>query len=291
MTNHRCDSCLPDSSLIAGALRDSGIDDVDIHVFEQLESTSQWLQQNQNATLPEAEKALRTQLCVTDSQVAGIGRRGKTWQSLPGNITFSIYSASARHAQDLMGLSLVTGIAVAETLQEALSLPVQLKWPNDLVFDDAKLGGLLTEILSKSSGVKKNEPGDSDSSIVRSEIITGVGINVRRDPEVSVLGMGAVSLEEAHKPLTRGNRDHLIGTISANILNAQQRFEHDGWSVFENQWKQLDWLADTTVLIHRESSTEPAIARGVNEKGALLVERNGIVEPLYGGQVSIRRKV
>lgn len=273
---------LPDAVAISDELQRRHVDGVEIHVFETLESTSGWLREQIFA--PDRGNA-NVHLCITDSQIAGIGRRGKSWQTRPGNMTFSVRSLIARQPQELLGLSLVTGIGVASALRDALSLCVELKWPNDVILQDAKLGGLLTEIVARGNVDQQESP------VEVSEIITGVGINVLGDPAVSLLGIGATSLEEAGVNLPRGNRDRLVGTIAASILHSHHQFEQEGWAPFENHWKQFDWLSDKPVSIHRESLTEHAVARGVNHQGALLVEREGELSPLYGGNVSIRPKV
>src|SRR5262245_2998906 len=84
-------------------------------------------------------------LLVAGEQTAGRGRRGRRWHSAPGaGLTFSLSRRVRRPARELAALSLVTGVAVARALR-GLGVPVELKWPNDLVAGGAKLGGILVE--------------------------------------------------------------------------------------------------------------------------------------------------
>ena len=267
---------LPNADLIQRHIRTLCHSEVQIHAFEQLGSTSVWLREH--AAELEQNHGPVNHLCITDWQSAGVGRRGKSWQARPGNLMFSLLSFSDKPARDLIGLSLVTGIAVAEGLQDIANMPVQLKWPNDLILTDTKLGGLITELAA----------GPLQSGKRCTRLLTGIGINLLHDETVLELSIGATSLEAVGVRCARVDRDAIAGRLVAGVLAAHQRFEEAGWSVFAERWAALDWLHDKEVLIHRDKSTEQAVARGVNEQGALLVERAGEITPVYSGNVSIR---
>jgi BirA family biotin operon repressor/biotin-[acetyl-CoA-carboxylase] ligase len=273
----------PEASLIEAELAHADIMPVALHLFDELDSTSVWLREQfiGKTDMPDSD-CFGTHLCATNWQTAGIARRGKTWQTKPGNITLSLLSTTDTPAKDLLGLSLVTGIGVADCLQEAVGVGVQLKWPNDVLVNDTKLGGLLTEISSV--------PGTQGESAV-CQVLTGIGVNLLNDPDVLSLGIGATSLEGEGLSPTLKQRDELIGKLAASVLSAHQHFYQHGWSAFAERWKTLDWLLNKNVMIHSQQTTELAIARGVNEQGALLVERNGSTYPVYSGEVSIRPTV
>ena len=275
---------LPEAIRIEDELNKVTVGPVTLHLFEELDSTSVWLREQfvgkfADKFVDSAEHAFATHLCVTDWQTAGIARRGKTWQTKPGNITFSVLSTTTTPAKDLLGLSLVTGIGVADCLQQNAGVGVQLKWPNDVLVNDSKLGGLLTEI--------NTVPARQGTPAV-CQVLTGVGVNFLADPDVLELGIGATSLEKEGLPPTLQQRDELIGKLAASVLSAHQQFYQHGWSFFAERWKNLDWLLNQSVTIHSQEATEQAVARGVNEQGALLVERDGCTYPVYSGDVSIR---
>ena len=269
-----------DATSISNELEKADVGPVELHLFDELDSTSVWLREKFIGTSAKQNSAdTSSHLCATHWQTAGIARRGKTWQTKPGNITFSLLSNTHTPAKDLLGLSLVTGVGVANCLQAEAGLSVQLKWPNDVLVNDVKLGGLLTEISSVSSG--KNDSGTC-------QILTGIGVNFLADPDVLQLGIGATSLEKEGITPSLEQRDKLIGQLAASVLLAHQRFYQHGWSVFAERWETLDWLMHKKVSIHSQQSTEQAVACGVNGQGALLVERNGTTYPVYSGDVSIR---
>ena len=272
--------CLPDASLIQKQIKAHCSTDVEVHAFEQLDSTSAWLREHARELAVTSGTAMH--LCITDWQSAGVGRRGKNWQARAGNLMFSLLSHSDKPARELLGLSLVTGIAVAESLQSIAGVQVQLKWPNDLILKDAKLGGLITELatapLSRVGGGC-------------TQLLTGIGINLLHDEEVLRLSIGATSLEACGVSCSRQDRDAMAARLVADVVTAHQRFEAAGWPAFAQRWAALDWLENKEVLIHRDNSTEQALARGVNEQGALLVERASEITAVYSGNVSIRPTV
>lgn len=285
---------LPDKQTLLSALVDERAHSVDVHTFATLDSTSAWLS-SQREALGASLAQGRTQLCVTDWQQAGVGRRGNVWQTRPGNITFSLMMRHGVLAENLMGLSLVTGIAVADVLSDVLDLEVMLKWPNDVILGDRKLGGLLTEVKQMPASVMKPS-NDGISSVQHdraarggADIVTGIGLNVFHDEDVEGLGIGATSLERAGAEVSQRARDALIGRVGGRVMTFHTRFLEHGWDAFTAQWTRLDWLMGKSVTVHRENSTEHAVACGVNEQGALLIESGGNLTPLYGGNVSIRR--
>ena len=273
----------PDESLIQTQLQRAGLSSVNVHSFAELESTSVWLRER---ALELSTPVGGVQLCATDWQTAGIARRGRTWQTRPGNITFSILSSTDQQPKDLLGLSLVTGIGVASCLAEALDVQVELKWPNDVLLNGLKLGGLLTEISSVPSDTAAIYPDNNAKPLT--QIITGIGINMCHDDEVLDLGIGVTSLEAVSVTSGTEQRDELIGKLGASVLTSHQLFFEQGWAPFAERWKVRDWLAGKEVSIHHDQSTEHAVARGVNKHGALLIERAGELHLLYSGNVSIR---
>src|SRR5512138_1554975 len=107
----------------------------------------------------------RPVLLIAGQQTAGRGRRGRRWHSEPGaGLTFSLAVALRRPLRELAALPLVAGVAVARALHALGVVKAALKWPNDIVVDGAKLGGILVETRSLNGGIKA---------------VIGVGLNLR----------------------------------------------------------------------------------------------------------------
>ena len=131
-----------------------------LELFPEIESTNSYLMQGA------APAAGAIRVALTDNQVAGRGRHGRTWQSPPGSgICLSMGYTFAAQPEKLPALTLAIGLGVIEALESIGIDGVALKWPNDLVADASKLGGILTEAQPL--------PGDAV------HVVTGVGLKRR----------------------------------------------------------------------------------------------------------------
>lgn len=265
-----------DAQAIAAALTRAGWPGVTVDTFDELPSTNVWLAELlREADQRETAASLSMPVvCATHWQTSGIGRRGKTWQSAPGNITFSLLQELAMPSAALMGLSLVTGIAVADALAPLLPRPVQLKWPNDVLVDGAKLCGLLIELQAGGAG--------------KTRVITGIGVNVHDDPAMRALGIGGIGLSALTDQRALPAHSELLGRIAASVLTAYRLFEQEGWSAFEARWQALDYLSGRTVSLLQNDGEIQATVVGVTNTGALRVASGGREWDVVSGEVSVR---
>jgi len=120
---------------------------------------------NQEAMLLAQQGAPDGTVVVADQQTAGKGRLGRSWHSPPGaNIYCSVVLRTLPRIEKLPLIPLQTAVAVALALQDVAGLPARLKWPNDVLLNGRKAGGVLCE----SAGI--GQPG--------AVVIIGIGINV-----------------------------------------------------------------------------------------------------------------
>jgi len=243
-----------------------------LETFDQLPSTSEYLAQVPLASA--ANGGNDAYIVACDWQTQGNGRRGKTWDTAPGNITFSVRTVAPVEPAKLMGLSLVTGVSVAQALSDVCELDVQLKWPNDVIVQDRKLCGLLTEVQSKQG---------SDASTV----ITGIGINTLESDAVKAMGIGGVSLQEVLSEPPQ--REQIIAAVVGALITNYQHFYQQGWPAFSAQWASRDYLLGKTVTLHGEQEQQ-AIVQGIDDQGALLVsdKNNSETRAVFSGEVSVR---
>jgi len=233
-------STLPDKAAVLAAFKDTPEGRVVVHAFDKLGSTSGWLGARRSKVQTQLENGC-AEICVTDWQQAGVGRRGKTWQTRPGNITFSLLQRLHSPAQNLLGLSLVTGIAVSDVLEETLGLKAMLKWPNDVIHQDRKLGGLLTELVAGN--------GERAEARPFTDVITGIGLNVFHDDAVSAMGLGATSLHAAGCEIDQHERDKIVGRIAACVMDLHKVFVDEGWAAVQESWVKRDWLVNKPVSV------------------------------------------
>jgi len=253
---------------IAERLRGYDHADVAVHAFDTLGSTNGWLGAGEGAS------AVAPALCMTDHQTHGAARRGRRWETLPGNLTFSVLQRLAPPPGGAGALALVTGIAVARTLQDETGVPVRIKWPNDLFVAGTKLGGLLIEA--------RHENGK------RLRIVGGIGINLVRDERLA--GLGATSLAE--HGVAPAHRDALLVSVTAAVLDAWARFEAHGWAAFRSDWTRVDLLHERAVTVLDgpvgTTNTFTGIARGVAEDGSLRIDTTAGPRTVHAGEVSVR---
>jgi BirA family transcriptional regulator, biotin operon repressor / biotin---[acetyl-CoA-carboxylase] ligase len=235
---------------------------VEVRVVERCDST--------NAVLL-SERGRGAALLATEEQTAGRGRRGRRWYSLPGaDLTFSLAVSLQRPARELAALSLVAGVAATRTLRTAGVGRVALKWPNDLVVDGAKLGGILVETRAEGR---------------RTRAVMGIGINCRRSPALATaLRRRVASVDQFIAP----DRNGLIRHIALALLAALEGFEQRGFDAAE--WEALDAHAGQRLRVRlSDGRTLSGIACGLAEDGALRLRNRSGIRAVRSGRVVAAR--
>lgn len=221
----------------------------------------------------------RPRVAFAEIQSAGRGRRGRSWLAPFGSgLTFSVAWTFAETPAGLPALGLAMGVAVAEALRDLGAEDVRLKWPNDIVWHQRKLGGLLLQLRSESGG--------------SASIVAGLGLNLSlpTGARAQLAGEGALpvaDLEEAtagHAP----GRNALAGALAAAMLAALDEFGRCGFGAFASRWAALDALAGARVRIEQGAEVVDGDACGADDAGALLVKVGGQVRRFHSGDVSLR---
>lgn len=213
-------------------------------------------------------------LVVTDCQNTGRGRRGRDWSSPQGcNLYFTLLLRPDCSPDQACMLTLVMALAVAEAVNE-LGLEAGIKWPNDIVLSGKKICGILTEMSAEPDYIHY--------------VVIGCGINVNQEEFPSEISRTATSLR-----LEKGEKI----SRSALLVSVMDHFE-EAYGAFRKTWDLTELLPsyhrfllnkDARVRVLDPKGEFDGIARGINEKGELLVEteQNGIVN-VYAGEVSVR---
>ena len=259
-----------DQSALERALRQSWSGDITLDVFETLGSTNHYLKSELASASGKSE---RTRLCVTARQTAGVGRQGRTWHSPDDSITFSLQHKFTQPAAQLMGLSLVTGIAVADVLAEHITAQIALKWPNDLLIDGQKLAGILIEL-----------PRIDQTGCI---CIAGIGINFADGPEHLKVDQPFTTLS-AHCTGSQPDKSQLIGRLAGSVLGAYDQFVREGWQAFAARWTERDFLYGQAVNLNLADQVLHGTASGVAEDGGLIVRQGDTEQVYYSGEVSVR---
>jgi BirA family biotin operon repressor/biotin-[acetyl-CoA-carboxylase] ligase len=213
-------------------------------------------------------------VCVAEQQTAGRGRRGRGWVSpYTGNLYLSIVWEFARGATALEGLSLAVGVAVTEALGRCAVADLQLKWPNDILHQGAKLGGILIEMVGGATG--------------SCQVVIGIGINVSM-PESAAGDIEQSWTDVRRITQTTPGRNELLAALLDELLPMLPAFEQEGFAPWQTRWSERDAFAGCPVIVHSGPQQVAGIARGVNDAGALLLEVDDSVQAFHGGEVSLR---
>lgn len=234
-----------------------------------------WSLDSTNSELLRRETAAQgASVLLAERQTGGRGRRGRHWAS---PVAANLYLSLARHFSGglarLGGLSLVAGIAVAETLRALGHAGAGLKWPNDLMVGDRKLGGVLVE------------GGGEHGGPVRA--IIGIGINVRM-PASFAARIDQPWVDLAALQDTPVDRNALAAALLSRLLPALDAFDREGLAPFLPRFATLDVLAGRDVAILEPRRTRHGVAGGLAADGALRVRIDGAWENVHAGEISVR---
>ncbi|MFT5295716.1 MAG: BirA family biotin operon repressor/biotin-[acetyl-CoA-carboxylase] ligase [Colwellia sp.] len=250
-----------------------------VEVHNIIDSTNSYLLRrlpNQNHNL---------QVCLAEYQDSGRGRRGRKWISPFGShIYMSMYWFLEQGMAAAMGLSVVSALAVSDAIKELYQIDVQLKWPNDIYFDGVKLAGILIDLEGQAL-----EP---------CHCIIGIGLNINM-PQKSAeqVDQPWTDLQEViHKRIPNSeyknndviDRDELAATLITKLSVRLQQHQSEGLTTMVNEWAKHDFYFNKPVKLITGTREKKGICRGINSQGALLLEVDGQVSPVYGGEVSLR---
>ncbi|HEX3914371.1 MAG TPA: biotin--[acetyl-CoA-carboxylase] ligase [Steroidobacteraceae bacterium] len=216
-------------------------------------------------------------VCVAELQHAGRGRLGRRWIApFGGGIAMSLGWTCSDVVRTLPALSLGVGVAVSRALERAGAVGISLKWPNDIWFEDRKLGGVLIELRAEAGGP--------------AHVVIGVGINVWLSEaarnEIRASGTRAAAVADAcERP---PSRNLAVGAILDELLSMLLQYERCGFAAFRDAWSALDGLYGRAAQVVVGQNTVLGIARGVDSDGALLLETDHHMQRFVSGEASLR---
>lgn len=234
-----------------------------VQVFDTVESTNQWA----------LHHAICGEACLAEQQTAGRGRRGRVWHSpQQGNLYLSLKWCVDEVPKHFGLLSLFVGVVIAECLQKEGLRGHGLKWPNDILWQGKKLGGILLE----SKGNLK-------------EVVIGIGLNVAMQPSETI-DQPWVSLDQILD--YKVDRNVLAGRLLSDLACRLLRFHQLDFEEFNREWQVWDLLKGQQVIAsHDDKKIEGQVA-GIDQQGMLeLCLHDGSGQKLLAADVSIRKSI
>jgi len=212
---------------------------------------------------------------AVELQTAGRGRMGRTWHSGLGTaLTFSLLWRFACGLHALSGLSLAVGVAQVRALSRLGVQGVRLKWPNDIMTGEGKLGGVLIEAQGDMLGP--------------SSVVIGIGINCTLPAElVRQIDQPACALEELCAAMP--SRSQLLAVMLQELAGVLRQFEQGGFALLRNEWEKYHLHQNSPVSIRMaDGQTVSGIARGVSDNGELCLETPQGVRCFNSGEIGER---
>ena len=243
-----------------------------LDVFKELDSTNSHLIDAPAPSPGDLTAAL------AEFQHAGRGRRGRTWNMPPGSgIALSAGWSFAGTPDGLPALSLAAGVATRQVIEALTGCAPMLKWPNDLVWNHRKLGGILVETAPRNAGA--------------CHVVVGIGLNISMDNEtlgnVGEHPDSAIDLKRMTNARPPPRNDLAAGLI-AGYFEMFRIFEESGFRPYYAPFREADYLRGRPVTVADGSDCLSGTAEGVDSRGALIVMTAGGTRRIVSGDVTLR---
>lgn len=239
-----------------------------LEILEHVDSTNRYLMERASAV------ASGTAV-LAEVQERGRGRRGRSWIATPyNNLLLSFAWRFSAGAAVVTGLSLASGLAVLRALEEYGVTGAGLKWPNDIVWKQRKLAGVLAEVQAEANGP--------------SLVVVGVGINVRvAESDAAAIDQPWVDLHTIAGAAV--DRNALAALVIAQLARACETYAADGFASFRSQWERRHVYHQQRVQLLYGGDTWSGVVEGVDESGALrLRDAAGGRRLFHSGEISLR---
>ncbi|GAB4434000.1 MAG: biotin--[acetyl-CoA-carboxylase] ligase [bacterium] len=226
-----------------------------------------------NDAISLAENAAEGTVLIAEYQREGRGRRGRSWISPFGvGLYFSIILKPQLPVAKLPKITILAGIALANALKK-LEISVSLKWPNDIIINDRKVGGILSELFVEGDAAKY--------------IVLGIGLNVHtkaKDFPEDLRNIAGSLFTETGKVYSR--REILKATLTEFDYVYRYYLELNGeLGLLAKQWNDMAWKRGEEVFITTGKEKEQCKIIGLQDDGTLLVSVKGKRKEVYAGEI------
>lgn len=246
---------------------------IQLSIVDTIDSTN-------TALLQQAALGAASGTCLAaELQTAGRGRRGRVWHSAMGaSLTFSLLWRFDRGVAALGGLSLVVGLAVANALRE-LGIEATLKWPNDILLNEQKLGGILIETQGDMLGP--------------TAAVIGIGLNMHLPEDMkATIDQPTAAIDDAHPPALsqkyRIARSECLGAVLRHLVLLLDVFSTIGFAPLRDPWRALHAAHGRLVDVIAPNDNFCARVVDVAEDGTLIVDRGSGRRSITAAEISIR---
>jgi BirA family biotin operon repressor/biotin-[acetyl-CoA-carboxylase] ligase len=241
--------------------------------FKSLESTQKTAKE-----FLSSEKPCHRLIIIAEEQTKGVGRLDRKWASPKGGIWMSSIFQQNIPLELIRGFSIRVGLLLAKEFSEKLALDMNVKWPNDLILNNKKIGGILTELSSTSENLN--------------HLIVGIGFNVNIQitefPENLRESATSISNEIGHNISMEKIKNIIIET------------QHNLFSELENKqltdltpiWKDWSFTFEKEIQINFEEEKILGKDVGITKYGDLIVKLpDGSKKFFSTGEITLMRRI
>jgi BirA family biotin operon repressor/biotin-[acetyl-CoA-carboxylase] ligase len=220
------------------------------HYYDSLTST---MDEARRHALEGAEEST---VIVAAVQTGGYGRQGRPWESLRGNLHFTYLTYQDCPLPKTCQLSLVACVAAGEALHSILppGHSLRYKWPNDLLLNGKKVGGILLEAL-----VTPNTP--------ETAYLIGCGINLVSPPSIARYPATAFQAEGIYVAY-----EETLQKVGASIQHHLALWKKDGFSPIRTLWVTSAMGLGTHISLDAAGTLYEGLFKGIDEEGALILQ-------------------
>jgi BirA family biotin operon repressor/biotin-[acetyl-CoA-carboxylase] ligase len=209
---------------------------------------------------------------IAERQTEGRGRGGNIWHSEPGAIYLSVLLRPRIHANDILILSLATGLAVSSAVEEVCGIMPDLRWPNDILLGEKKLGGILCEL-------------NIDAGKVRHAVV-GIGLNVNQAKFPEGIREVATSLfQETGKEWPRADLVAVILRTLQHEYQTMQSSPEDAMQACIRRFEQRSSYAHGKRVRVAEGDGFEGVTEGLDPRGFLRVKTSAGPRVVVSGGV------
>lgn len=209
---------------------------------------------------------------IAEAQTRGRGRRGRTWHATAGRgLAMSVVlrpPVAAKHAAEL---TLVAGVAVAETIHRAIGKPAELKWPNDVHLHGRKVAGILSEVSADVDRLNY--------------LVVGIGVNINQVESDFPDEVAAVATSLRLASGIDQRRAPFVASLLAELEAWTERWSSGDFRAARDRWRELSSTLGRSVRIRSDGEVLEGHAIDIDDAGALLVRQGDAVRTVNSGDV------
>lgn len=230
---------------------------------------------NKRARALAAEGYPEGTIVVAEKQIEGKGRRGRSWYSpIKQGIYLSLIIRPIIPLKQISRVSLLAAVAVSEALEEELNLKPQIKWPNDILINNRKIAGILSEAITDMDSIEY--------------IVIGIGININNPPEEFPDDFRTPPTSALGETQTPVSRIDLLRRLLLSFENHYTLLQKGDFTHTLEKAKSLSLVIGKEVRLDEKDMIISGLAFDIDDNGFLLVkDQSGTIHTVMSGEISV----